>query len=184
MRNAVMNRNELIEEISAYLDLMRPGMVDRKIFDTWSDEDLERFAPTLKPRSPYRFSCDAEPLPNGCAIVRLGGVFDDLDADAYYRDISRLLDDGSTTLILDCGYLTDISKRGIAMIVHTLRLTMDRRGRVVLSGLQGGVERKFSKLGFTQFFVIEGRSPRPVAEIPDLEALRRLDDAGMAGTED
>jgi anti-anti-sigma factor len=179
-----MDRNELIKEISDYLDLVNPGMIDRRVFETWSDEDLERFAPTHKPPSAYHFSCDAELLPNGCAIVRLGGVFDDVDADTYYRDITRLLNDGWTTLVLDCGYLTDISKRGIAMIVHTLRLTMERRGRVVLSGLQGGVERKFSKLGFTQFFIIEGRSPRPVAEIPSLEEIRRIDDAGMAEVDD
>jgi len=161
-----MKRADLIEEIIAYLRSLGTDEVDARAFDAWSDEDLRRFAPRKRPRTPHQFSCDAEMLPNGCAIIRLGGKFDDWDSQQFYGDVRHLLQQGCTRLILDCGHLTDISTAGVAMIAHTLRLTRERGGRVILSELQARVDRKFEKLGFKPFFATDGRSPRPVNDPP------------------
>jgi len=156
-----MSRADLVEQITAYLRSLGTDEVDPHAFDAWSDDDLKRFAPRQRPAASHQFSCDAEVLPNGCAIIRLGGRFDDWDSQRFYGDVRQLLQQGCSTLILDCGQVTDISTAGVAMIAHTLRLTRERGGRVILSELQERVDRKFEKLGFKPFFATDGRSPRP-----------------------
>ncbi len=183
-----MNRSDLIASILSYLNSVQSGLVDPRIFDSWSDEELRRFAPA---EHPVRgFSCEAEPLANGCAIIRISGSFEDNDGDAFLKGVYRLLDENCFTLILDCGYLYDCSTTGIACIVHALRLTKEHNGTIILSGIRDKVQQRFEKLGFLPFFTIDTKSPRQ--EVPgegdefarirhqvELENLRRIDDENL-----
>ena len=72
----------------------------------------------------------------------------------YILDINSLIESGVGYLIFNCNGLTYISSTGIGAFTSFLKQLKQKKGDMVLFGLQGKVMEVFELLGFTKFFKI------------------------------
>ena len=103
----------------------------------------------------------------------LTGYLDTYNSPEFQSHINQLIDSGIVRIIFNCNGLNYISSTGIGAFTAFLKNLKQKKGDMVLFGLQHKVMDVFQLLGFTKFFKIAD----------DLDsALGMLEVAAPAGT--
>jgi len=84
----------------------------------------------------------------------LNGYLDTYNSPEFQSHINTLIDSGVQGIIFNCNGLNYISSTGIGAFTAFLKLLKQRKGDMVLYGLQQKVMEVFQLLGFTKFFKI------------------------------
>ena len=84
----------------------------------------------------------------------LTGYLDTYNSPEFQNHINGLINSGIKTIIFNCNGLNYISSTGIGAFTSFLKLLKQKKGDMVLYGLQKKVMEVFELLGFTKFFKI------------------------------
>ncbi len=84
----------------------------------------------------------------------LVGYLDTYNSPEFQSHINGLINSGIQTIIFNCNGLNYISSTGIGAFTSFLKLLRQKKGDMVLYGLQKKVVEVFQLLGFTKFFKI------------------------------
>jgi anti-anti-sigma factor len=84
----------------------------------------------------------------------LHGYLDTYNSPEFQTHINGLINDGVQLIVFNCNGLNYISSTGIGAFTSFLKLLKQRKGDMVLYGLQAKVREVFELLGFTKFFKI------------------------------
>lgn len=84
----------------------------------------------------------------------LNGYLDTYNSPEFQNHINNIIESGVTHIIFNCNGLNYISSTGIGAFTSFLKLLKQRKGDMVLYGLQRKVLEVFQLLGFTKFFKI------------------------------
>jgi len=84
----------------------------------------------------------------------LNGYLDTYNSPEFQAHINSLINSGVRYLIFNCNGLSYISSTGIGAFTSFLKLLKQKKGDMVLFGLQNKVLEVFQLLGFTKFFKI------------------------------
>ncbi len=82
------------------------------------------------------------------------GYLDTYNSPEFQSHINGLINSGIQTIIFNCNGLNYISSTGIGAFTSFLKLLKQKKGDMVLYGLQKKVMEVFQLLGFTKFFKI------------------------------
>jgi anti-anti-sigma factor len=92
-------------------------------------------------------------------VVSLVGRADSVTAPALGRQLTDLVWQAPTGLVLDLSAVTYISSAGLSTLVTVLKVAEARGGSLVLCGLTVGVRQVFSLAGLlTRFVTADGRA--------------------------
>jgi anti-anti-sigma factor len=84
----------------------------------------------------------------------LNGYLDTYNSPEFQNHINSLINSGIKYIVFNCNGLNYISSTGIGAFTSFLKLLKQRKGDMVLYGLQSKVREVFELLGFTKFFKI------------------------------
>ncbi len=84
----------------------------------------------------------------------LNGYLDTYNSPEFQSHINNLIDSNVKYLVFNCNGLTYISSTGIGAFTSFLKKLKQKKGDMVLFGLQSKVMEVFELLGFTKFFKI------------------------------
>jgi anti-sigma B factor antagonist len=84
----------------------------------------------------------------------LNGYLDTYNSPEFQNHINNLIESGARHIIFNCNGLNYISSTGIGAFTSFLKILKQRKGDMVLYGLQKKVLEVFQLLGFTKFFKI------------------------------
>ena len=84
----------------------------------------------------------------------LNGYLDTYNSPEFQSHINSLIESGVRYLVFNCNGLTYISSTGIGAFTSFLKLLKQKKGDMVLFGLQSKVMEVFELLGFNKFFKI------------------------------
>lgn len=84
----------------------------------------------------------------------LTGYLDTYNSPEFQTHVNQLIDSGINRIIFNCNGLNYISSTGIGAFTAFLKNLKQKRGEMVLFGLQNKVLDVFQLLGFTKFFKI------------------------------
>jgi len=84
----------------------------------------------------------------------LNGYLDTYNSPEFQNHINGLINSGAQTIIFNCNGLNYISSTGIGAFTSFLKMLKQKKGEMVLYGLQKKVMEVFQLLGFTSFFKI------------------------------
>jgi anti-anti-sigma factor len=84
----------------------------------------------------------------------LHGYLDTYNSPEFQNHINELINGGVQFIVFNCNGLNYISSTGIGAFTSFLKLLKQRKGDMVLYGLQDKVREVFELLGFTKFFKI------------------------------
>jgi anti-anti-sigma factor len=84
----------------------------------------------------------------------LTGYLDTYNSPEFQNHVNQLIDSGIIRIIFNCNGLNYISSTGIGAFTAFLKNLKQRKGDMVLFGLQHKVLDVFQLLGFTKFFKI------------------------------
>ncbi|RKX96394.1 MAG: anti-sigma F factor antagonist [Spirochaetes bacterium] len=84
----------------------------------------------------------------------LNGYLDTYNSPEFQSHINSMIESGVRYLIFNCNGLTYISSTGIGAFTSFLKQLKQKKGDMVLFGLQSKVMEVFELLGFTKFFKI------------------------------
>jgi anti-anti-sigma factor len=84
----------------------------------------------------------------------LTGYLDTYNSPEFQMHVNQLIDSGINRIIFNCNGLNYISSTGIGAFTAFLKNLKQKKGDMVLFGLQNKVIDVFQLLGFTKFFKI------------------------------
>ncbi len=84
----------------------------------------------------------------------LNGYLDTYNSPEFQSHINTLINSGIRYIIFNCNGLNYISSTGIGAFTAFLKVLKQKKGDMVLFGLQDKVMEVFQLLGFTKFFKI------------------------------
>jgi len=84
----------------------------------------------------------------------LTGYLDTYNSPEFQTHVNQLIDSGINRIIFNCNGLNYISSTGIGAFTAFLKNLKQKKGDMVLFGLQNKVLDVFQLLGFTKFFKI------------------------------
>jgi len=84
----------------------------------------------------------------------LNGYLDTYNSPEFQSHIVSMINSGVRNILFNCNGLNYISSTGIGAFTSFLKLLKQKKGAMVLFGLQKKVYEVFQLLGFTKFFVI------------------------------
>jgi len=90
----------------------------------------------------------------GGLILRLSGILDTYNSNAFQKRVLKAIGAGFIRLIFDCGELTYVSSTGMGSFSLILKSVKPKGGNVALVDVQPKVGDVFRLLGFSQFFSI------------------------------
>jgi len=97
---------------------------------------------------------EARQLEDGFLVLPLSGHLAAEGAPNLSKELTRLLNAGTTNVELDCTGLDFISSTGIGSIVAAVGDYRDAGGDVVLSGLAEGLRGVFESLDLLDYIVV------------------------------
>jgi anti-sigma B factor antagonist len=92
---------------------------------------------------------------DGCIVLFLNGYIDTYNSSFFQKRVSKVVENGFTRLIFNCGALNYVSSTGIGSFTAFLKTVKPKGGDVVLLEIQPKVYEVFQLLGFSQFFNIK-----------------------------
>lgn len=99
---------------------------------------------------------------NGTSVVKLQGELDVATAPRLDVTIRRLVEHGSTDIVIDLGQVTFVDSEGVAALLRSRRLLAAVNGELVLTGPIGQVtSRGVAMSGLDH--VVRASVPNPVA---------------------
>ncbi len=84
----------------------------------------------------------------------LNGYLDTYNSPEFQNHINGIINSGIQTIIFNCNGLNYISSTGIGAFTSFFKLLKQKKGSMVIYGLQKKVMEVFQLLGFTKFFKI------------------------------
>jgi len=84
----------------------------------------------------------------------LNGYLDTYNSPEFQYHINSLINSGIKNIILNCNGLNYISSTGIGTFASFLKNVKQKKGQIVIFGLQDRVKEIFQLLGFISFFNI------------------------------
>jgi anti-anti-sigma factor len=91
--------------------------------------------------------------PNSLQLI-LNGYLDTYNSPEFQSHINSLINSGTQSILFNCEGLNYISSTGIGAFTAFLKLLKQKKGDMVIFGLQNKVMEVFQLLGFTKFFKI------------------------------
>jgi len=92
---------------------------------------------------------------DGCIVLFLNGYIDTYNSSFFQKRVSKVVENGFTRLVFNCGALNYVSSTGIGSFTAFLKTVKPKGGDVVLLEIQPKVYEVFQLLGFSQFFNIK-----------------------------
>ena len=78
-----------------------------------------------------------ETLPDGITILKVDGAINDDNASELTDELADRIDNGLTSLIVDCSKLTSISSMGLSTLLLLHNRMRRRGGQMKITNLQG-----------------------------------------------
>ena len=85
-------------------------------------------------------------------VVSADGGLTHRNADQFEEDITKLIEEGASKVLIDCTALTYVSSMGIGALLNTHRKMAKRGGDVRLANVAGRVVQMLSLAGIDKFF--------------------------------
>ncbi len=82
---------------------------------------------------------ESKDLGDGVLLIEVYGDLDSAASEAFFKDVSWLLDHGAKHLIVDCGSLELVSSMGLASMMRLHARMKKQGGNVKLAALRGVV---------------------------------------------
>ena len=88
----------------------------------------------------------------GVLVIRAEGGIDGRNADRFLAEVSTLVDQGSTRIIIDCSELEIVSSLGLSSLLRIHSRMRQRGGQVRIAGVQGSVAQVLQLTGLQAVF--------------------------------
>ncbi len=128
---------------------------------------------------------------SGKVQLVLNGYLDTYNSPEFQSHINSMIDSNIKYLVFNCNGLTYISSTGIGAFTSFLKRLKQKKGDMVLFGLQQKVLEVFELLGFTKFFkiaqdlnealemlgqdkVVQGSNTKPSNEVEEVEEVEDI----------
>ena len=85
-------------------------------------------------------------------VIRAEGGIDGRNADRFLEEVSALVDQGSTRIIIDCSDLEIVSSLGLSSLLRIHSRMRQRGGHVRIAGVKGPVAQVLQLTGLQAVF--------------------------------
>lgn len=76
---------------------------------------------------------ETKQLPNGIAVVNVEGSLDESNRSYFFDCVKDLIEDGFSTIVVDCNGLGFISSSGLASLVKARNQAQAKNGKIYLT---------------------------------------------------
>jgi anti-sigma B factor antagonist len=92
---------------------------------------------------------------NEAPELTIRGEVDVSTSAALREELYRLIDNGATRVVIDCGEMDFIDSSGLGVLVGALKRVREKDGELVLRSLNPSARKVFEITGLTKLFTIE-----------------------------
>ncbi len=92
-----------------------------------------------------------EILPDGVGVISASGYINNEGGQAVADAVERLLEEGSTTLLVDLSGTRIINSIGISILLEILEKLLDAGGRLAFCNLTPTIAKTFEIMGLAQY---------------------------------
>ncbi|NOZ95122.1 MAG: STAS domain-containing protein [Acidobacteria bacterium] len=92
-----------------------------------------------------------EILPDGVGVISASGYINNEGGQAVADAVERLLEEGSTTLLVDLSGTRIINSIGISILLEILEKLLDASGRLAFCNLTPTIAKTFEIMGLAQY---------------------------------
>src|SRR6476469_8108670 len=90
----------------------------------------------------------------GSVVVSVSGRLDAVTAPAYETVVRKLVEEGTTRVVVDFEQLNYISSAGLGELIVTLKLLKEKDGRLAVANVHGNVLAVFEMCGIQKVIQI------------------------------